>query len=89
MLEMIKLCEKAIAISRGNIDPALMYDLIFSPDISQKIFDRFNLSELYSYYDPDTSYEEDVAEFIRAVKQLHADLVVVQHVIDSVIESET
>ena len=38
------------------------FDLIFSDEISQKVFDLINLD----YYCPDTSYEEDVIAFMDA-----------------------
>jgi hypothetical protein len=41
------------------------YDLIFSKDISRKVFDLIDLR----YYDPDTSYEEDVKAFVNALNE--------------------
>ena len=38
------------------------YDLIFSNEISKKVFSLIHLG----YYDPDTSYQEDVRAFINA-----------------------
>ena len=38
------------------------YDLIFSESISKTIFREIHLH----YYDPDTSYEEDVTAFVNA-----------------------
>jgi len=38
------------------------YNLIFSDKISRKVFKLINLN----YYDPDTSYQEDVTAFINA-----------------------
>ena len=40
-----------------------LYDFIFSEDISKKIYEAF---PDFHYYDPDTTYEEDVLAFIRA-----------------------
>lgn len=37
------------------------YDLIFSKDISQRVS--------FDYYDPDTSYEEDVHAFMRGFEE--------------------
>lgn len=42
-----------------------LYDVVFSVNVSQKIFDRFR----FEYYDPDTSYREDVCAFINAFNE--------------------
>jgi len=45
------------------------YDLVFSANISKKIrpcFDELNVS--FDYYDPDTTYKEDVCAYYDAVK---------------------
>ena len=41
------------------------YDLIFSDKISRKVFKLINLN----YYDPDTSYQEDVSAFMSAFNE--------------------
>lgn len=41
------------------------YDKIFSDKISRKVFDLISLD----YYDPDTSYEEDVSAFMSAFNE--------------------
>lgn len=41
------------------------YDLIFSDNISKKVFEICSMD----YYDPDTSYEEDVMAFVNALKR--------------------
>jgi hypothetical protein len=41
------------------------YDQIFSEKISRKVFDLIRLD----YYDPDTSYEEDVRAFMSAFNE--------------------
>lgn len=50
---------KAKRIHSSDLTSEEKYDLIFSEDISQK----FKLD----YYDPDTSYEEDVDAFMNAL----------------------
>jgi hypothetical protein len=45
------------------------YDQIFSEKISRKVFDLIRLD----YYDPDTSYEEDVSAFMRAFNERMKD----------------
>lgn len=39
-----------------------LYDIVFSENVSRKIFKRFK----FDYYDPDASYREDVCAFIDA-----------------------
>lgn len=57
--EKLRIYERAKRIVESNeIDWDDKYDLIFSEEISQK----FN----FDYYDPDTSYKEDVEAFISA-----------------------
>lgn len=41
------------------------FDLIFSQDISQAVHQEMHLD----YYDPDTTYEEDVAAFMNAFNE--------------------
>lgn len=41
------------------------YDLIFSPHCSQKFW---GLAHGFDWYDPDSSYEEDVSAFFYAAK---------------------
>lgn len=44
------------------------YGLIFSPSISRKVFDLcYELGSRLDYYDPDSSYEEDVMAFEMAL----------------------
>jgi hypothetical protein len=70
----IGICEFAIAVAESDATPQFKYHTIFSQYISRPMFFRFNLRELYDYYDPDTTYEEDVGAFIRAVRLLKKDL---------------
>jgi len=44
-----------------ELDWSEKYDLIFSDKISKKVY--------FEYYDPDTSYEEDVTAFMNAFKK--------------------
>ena len=70
----IGICEFAIAIAESDATPQFKYHMIFSKHISQPMFIRFNLRDLYDYYDPDTTYEEDIEAFIRVVRLLKKDL---------------
>lgn len=56
---------EAIRIYDSNLPWDTKYDLIFSENISRKIFSLVRLD----YYDPDTTYEEDVKAFISALKE--------------------
>lgn len=62
--EFISLAEKAIAIYDSSASWETKYDLIFSPEVSGAIATTIHLS----WYDPDTSYQEDVTAYISAVK---------------------
>lgn len=63
----IALAERAVTIRDVDIDDWRMkYDLIFSEEISGAIAATgFSLD----YYDPDTSYEEDVRAYVDAVER--------------------
>ncbi len=54
--------EQANKIYNSDLSWEDKYDFIFSENISMKVFDNINLE----YYDPDTSYEEDVRAFMDA-----------------------
>lgn len=59
-----ELYNEAIQIFESDLPWDTKYDLIFSEHISRKVYDMIHLD----YYDPDTSYEEDVTAFIQAFK---------------------
>jgi hypothetical protein len=45
------------------------YDLIFCDELSGKCFDiAKKLDNKIEYYDPDTTYEEDVMAFVEAIR---------------------
>lgn len=48
----------------------VIYNTIFSPGFSQRFFDKFREEHGYGfdYYDPDTSYQEDVDAFLNAAQ---------------------
>lgn len=77
LAEMIGLCRLIIRIADSDINSELKYNLIFHKDVAQVIWSNFSLRS-YSYYDPDTSYDEDVAAFVDAVRLLLADLKKIQ-----------
>lgn len=57
--------KRATEIVESNLDWDDKYALIFSDDISSKVFKLCHLE----YYDPDTTYEEDTLAFYRALTQ--------------------
>lgn len=62
-------------VDTKNVDWQVKYDLIFSKNISTKIFQLFkevNIS--FDYYDPDTTYEEDIKAFSSAFKEKIEDV---------------
>lgn len=68
-LELVKINTKVQRlINEEDVDWELKYDTIFSPNISKRVFalmKELNIS--FDYYDPDTSYEEDVRAFSDAL----------------------
>lgn len=60
----IQLAEKAVAIRNSGRAWEEKYDMIFSEQISKKIAAT---DVRIDYYDPDTSYEEDVNAYVNAL----------------------
>lgn len=56
--ELIDLNAEAHEIMNSDLDWNVKYDLIFSDDISAKV--------ILDYYDPDTTYEEDLYAWMTA-----------------------
>ena len=63
--ELIDLNLEAHEIINSNLSLNVKYDLIFSDDMSAKV--------KLDYYDPDTSYEEDVLAWIGAFDEYLKD----------------
>jgi len=57
-----ELNEMANKIYNSNLNWEQKYDLIFSDSLSSVVFNQVYID----YYDPDTSYQEDVTAFVRA-----------------------
>ena len=64
-MELRRIYFKVEGIIASNMSWEAKYDLIFSPEISQKVFELVRLD----YYDPDTTYEEDVMAFFNSFKE--------------------
>lgn len=46
------------------------YDVVFSERLSKRVYTALNtMNQTLDYYDPDTSYEEDVLAFANAVQE--------------------
>ncbi len=60
----LSIYNEAKAIWDSGAEWSLIYDMIFCEEIAKKLNRLFDIE----YYDPDTSYEEDVNAFMRAVK---------------------
>ena len=65
-MELQRLYFKAEGIIESDMSWEAKYDLIFSPEISQKVSE---LARGFDYYDPDTTYEEDVMAFFNSFKE--------------------
>jgi hypothetical protein len=57
-------------IYNSDLDWETKYDLIFSENVSKYVFRTIRLD----YYDPDTSYEEDVTAFVNAFNDKMAEI---------------
>lgn len=64
-MELQRIYFKTESIVESDMSWEAKYDLIFSPEISQQVFKLVRLN----YYDPDTTYEEDVMAFFNAFKE--------------------
>lgn len=69
---LLDLCDE---IRKSSLSGEEQYDLIFSENISQPIYAHFaSIGVRLDYYDPDTSYEEDMDAFINAAKDAYSQL---------------
>ncbi len=74
--ELVSLNEKVQKlVTQDDVDWELKFDLIFSPEVSRRIFQLFSeLNVSFDYYDPDTSYEEDVQALANALEEKMQEL---------------
>lgn len=72
--EKMEIYERAKRIVASDLQWDEKYDMIFSEDISRK----FSLD----YYDPDTSYKEDVMAFMNALDEYMGKLYIISKQID-------
>lgn len=69
--EIVDLIEQANKIYNSTADWEIKYDLIFDLGIWQKIREA---GFSFDYYDPDTSYEEDVQAYLSALNEFKEKL---------------
>lgn len=62
----VNLADKAVMICDSSMSWKTKYEIIFSPEISQAIYET-NVN--FDYYDPDMDYQDDVVAFVSAVKE--------------------
>lgn len=74
LLDMYSLTTYIENVAKSDVSPRLKYDLIFTNNVSSKVHEMVDLRGTYGYYDPSTTYEEDVAAFASAVAKLREDL---------------
>lgn len=69
--EILQVCEQ---IQDSNLDDEQKYDLIFSENVSRQVFSLCReMGKSLDYYDPDTTYEEDVRAFVHALQDYVLD----------------
>lgn len=69
--EILQVCEQ---IQDSNLDDEQKYDLIFSENVSRQVFSLCrDMGLSLDYYDPDTTYEEDVRAFVQALQDYVLD----------------
>lgn len=67
-------------IQENNISWETRYEIIFSSQVSKQIFTYFKeIGIVFDYYDPDTSYEEDVKAFADAVNDKIVELSTIEY----------
>ena len=67
--KLLNLIQRAERTYESDLDWEDKYDVIFSKSCSQEInLLRKQVGLSFDYYDPDTSYEEDVSAYVRALR---------------------
>lgn len=66
----LALAGEVFRIADSSATAETKYDLIFSNELSCSLADLFKLD----YYDPDTSYEDDIAAYVGALREKCDDL---------------
>lgn len=71
IIELARLRDRAVLIVDSDASWETKFDLVFSDDLSLKVWD---LDPGFDYYDPDTTYDDDVRAFVDALKERVAEL---------------
>ena len=66
----LALADQMFQIAVSEVPAQTKYELIFSDDLSRSLGHLFKLD----YYDPDTSYEEDVQAYVTALRAKCSEL---------------
>jgi hypothetical protein len=66
----LALADQVFVIDASDASAETKYECIFSEDLSRALGQIFGLD----YYDPDTSYEEDVSAYVTALREKCAEL---------------
>ena len=66
----LALADQVFQIAESEAPAETKYELVFSDDLSRSLGQIFGLD----YYDPDTSYEEDVQAYVTALRAKCAEL---------------
>ena len=66
----LAIADQVFQIADSEAAAEIKYELIFSEDLNRALSQIFRLD----YYDPDTSYEEDVQAYVSALREKCAKL---------------
>ena len=69
IMRYLRLAEEVFQIAESEVPAKTKYKLIFSKDLSQSLGQLFPLD----YYDPDTSYEDDIQAYVTALHEQCAE----------------
>ena len=59
----LTLADQVFQIAESDVPAKTKYELIFSDELSRSLGQLFSLD----YYNPDTSYEDDIAAYVTAL----------------------
>lgn len=81
--ELLSLNNKIQKLINEDIDWETKYDLVFCENVSRRVFKLLKeLGVSFDYYDPDTSYEEDLRAFANALKEKVEELEKVKYMFE-------
>ena len=65
----LRLAEEVFMVAKSEVPAKTKYELIFSDELCRSLDQLFPLD----YYDPDTSYEDDIAAYVTALHEKCAE----------------